>query len=128
MSKDKKKKDEVGTSLRGLLKTARVEPEKKPEAPKAEPRPNPKPMPVPASGRPSDGLRGNDKIAFNDAMLGVRPIEKTPLFTPTPKPPPAKPITTAPSDEEARARLGALVAGAVRFDLDRDGDRLRGVR
>lgn len=74
--------------------------------------------------RPSERLRGNDRIAFYDAIAGVRPLDRT-------RPERAVPIKTAPAprvarealDAPARRKLGELVAGAHRFDvaIDEDG-------
>ena len=76
----------------------------------------------------SQTLRGDDRIAWHDAFSGVRPLSGAKdrargRVAPTPPAP-------APSlgDEEARARLAALVAGGVRFDVVRDGDEVRGRR
>ena len=76
----------------------------------------------------SQTLRGDDRIAWHDAFSGVRPLSGAKdrargRVAPTPPAP-------APSlgDEEARARLAALVAGGVRFDVVRDGDEGRGPR
>jgi DNA-nicking Smr family endonuclease len=112
--------------LRGLLKNTQLEkPAPEPEK-KKEKRPDPKPAPVPVSGRPSDGLRGDDRIAFHDAMGGVRPVKGAPRAVTTPKI--TAPKIPKPSDDEARARLGALVAGSVQFEIVRDSERVRAVR
>ena len=66
----------------------------------------------------SDELAGrDDRIALQQAYLGVRPLggrSKTKVRVP---PPSAAP---SPEDEEARARLGALVGGGQRFRIRRE--------
>lgn len=127
----------VGTSLKSLLSQVSVTPEK--EA-KASPAPKKKKAPKAAAergeakaaeaGRPSETLRGDDRIAWYDAMSGVRPLgagqrgPKAKGRDRSPPPPPA----VSPSDQEARARLAALVGGGVRFELDRRDDEVRGWR
>jgi len=79
--------------------------------------------PVPAvAPRPSETLRGNDRIAFYDAIAGVRsldhdrpgrPRRAVPVRTADPAPPPSREAIDAP----ARQKLGELVAGAHRFDV-----------
>jgi DNA-nicking Smr family endonuclease len=84
----------------------------------------------PPAIRPSDTLRGDDRIAWYDAYAGVKPLAgkhrarlPSPVVT-TPKPPPVRSV----GDDEARARLAALVAGGVRFDVVCDGDEIRALR
>lgn len=124
---------EARTSLRGLLKDVVVsEPSKdapppKPKAKKPAVRAEPSPSAAP-SGPPSQTLRGDDRIAWHDAFSGVRPLggakeRARARVAPTP-PAPARSL----GDEEARARLAALVAGGVRFDVVHDGDEVRGRR
>ncbi|MBZ0117985.1 MAG: hypothetical protein K8H88_13365 [Sandaracinaceae bacterium] len=85
--------ESVGTSLRGLLREAQLKLQAKGAAapasaaskpasqPASQPASKPASQPVrgkdvkaklPPTGRPSDGLRGDDRIAFHDAMAGVR--------------------------------------------------------
>ncbi len=134
----REKKRDVGTSLRGLLKDARIEaaPEAEPakatkaKAPKAKAS-KAKASKRPADERPSDELRGDDRVAFQDAMMGVRPLKARTLAK---KGPPrsaaaeAARVRGSGADEEARARLGALVATGIRFRIERDGDRVVGWR
>ncbi len=77
--------------------------------------------------RPSDTLRGDDRIAFYDAIAGVRsldhdrparPRRAVPVRTADPAPAPSREAIDAP----ARQKLGELVAGAHRFDLAVDAD------
>ncbi len=75
----------------------------------------------------SQTLRGDDRIAWHDAFSGVRPLgaKDRARARVAPTPPPSAP---SPGDEEARARLAALVGGGVRFEILRDGDEVRGRR
>ncbi len=125
------------TSLRGLLKgvtlaaeePAEAKAKKKAEPIRRKPKPEAKPQPAPQApkGRPSESLRGADLTAFFDAYAGVRPILKKdrPMPASAPKMEPSTaPPERARSDEDARARLAALVAGGVRFEVARDGDEI----
>ncbi len=131
----------IGTSLAGLLKGVKLEPRapkaKKPAEPRGPARPSPPsttrgagpvaPATAPPSARferPSERLRGNDRIAFDDTFAGVRglddgkPRRKTLAA-------PAKPIgaprrATSEADAGSRRRLDALVAGAFTFDVSID--------
>ncbi|MBX7195560.1 MAG: Smr/MutS family protein [Sandaracinaceae bacterium] len=75
--------------------------------------------------RPSDGLRGDDRIAFFDAIAGVRTLDAG-----RPKPKRAVPVktTAAPTisreavDAPARKKLGELVGGAHQFDVAVEDD------
>ncbi|MEZ4340555.1 MAG: Smr/MutS family protein [Sandaracinaceae bacterium] len=130
----REKKREVGTSLRGLLKDARIEapPEDAP-APKAPPKKKParKVAPPPDDGRPSEVLVGDDRVAFQDAMMGVRPLRAK---TAAKRSPARSAVAEAArargsgADEEARARLGALVASQIRFRIEREGELVLGWR
>lgn len=120
-----KEKDHVGTSLGELLKDVELRSDAAPAAP-AEKRVAER-APAVAAGppaRPSDGLRGDDRIAFQDAMVGVRPLERG---SPN-KPSRVTPRESTSADDEARARLAALVAGGVRFEVEREDDRVMGRR
>jgi DNA-nicking Smr family endonuclease len=130
----------VGTSLKSLLSAVSLEAPTNVDAP-AEAPPKRKTGPRPPSpkreepalpvDRPSQGLRGHDRTAYFDAMAGVRPLGATPRARPVDEPRPRSappPPRVSPADEEARARLAALVAGGVRFDLDRLEDSIRGRR
>lgn len=143
MARRKKRKDEepaaappvageAKTSLRGLLKDVVLR-----EPPKDAPPPRPKPKKKPARAappkdaapsQPSQALRGDDRIAWHDAFSGVRPLgaKAGTRSRLAPAPPPA--FSPSPGDEEARARLAALVGGGVRFEIARDGDEIRGRR
>lgn len=124
---------EARTSLRGLLKdVVPSEPEKSEKPAKSAPvvrRAPKKKAPTPAAGRPSDTLRGDDRIAWYDAFAGVRPLDaKERARAPAPVSTPREAPRPQASDDEARARLAALVGGGVRFDIMRDGDEVRGRR
>jgi DNA-nicking Smr family endonuclease len=75
--------------------------------------------------RPSDGLRGDDRIAFYDAIAGVRSLDAG-----RPKPKRAVPVKTTAApvvsrdavDAPARKKLGELVGGAHRFDVAIEDD------
>jgi DNA-nicking Smr family endonuclease len=136
----------VGTSMKGLLSSVKLDGKK--DAKKAEPKkaepprpaPTPKkaaPAPVAAAAattpnvrRPSDGLRGHDRTAFYDAMAGVRPIgaQQAPRKTDLALPPAPKPPSEREGDRAARAKLAALVAGGLHFEVRRDDDWLAGLR
>ena len=142
-----KKSDRIGTSLEGLLrdvaldasprspkarspsaKTPRAKtpkaktPEaKSPEAksPSAEGRSVARPAEPP---RPSAHLKGDDRIAFYDAIAGVRPLgagggERRKKKA---RPRVSRPMATSPSEDAARARLASLVAEGVRFEIETD--------
>ncbi|MFK7989866.1 MAG: Smr/MutS family protein [Sandaracinaceae bacterium] len=127
----------VSTSLAGLLRGVDLSKKPDPPPPKSPPRAKRGKAPLPpgpakavtgaAEARPSDTLRGQDKIAFHQAMNGVRPIHaaKSPSVKTPPRP---APVALDQADQEARARLGALVGGGVDFDLAYDGDRVLGRR
>ena len=76
--------------------------------------------------RPSEGLRGDDRIAFYDAIAGVRSLDAG-----RPKPKRAVPVKTTAApvvarealDAPARKKLGELLGGAHRFDvaIEEDG-------
>jgi len=106
--------------MKDLLKDLEVE-DPAPPAPPARPKP---------VERPSATARGEDRTAFMDAMVGVRPLKDK---GPPPKPGarrarrPAPPVE-ASGDAEARARLAALVGGGVRFEVERDDELVRGWR
>lgn len=130
---------EVGTSLRSLLTDVRLEaePDEKPATP-ARTRPTPKkkapskapaqPAPTPDE-RPSETLRGTDRIAWYDAYAGVKPIGGKRRAVPGERAPERRAAPpTSPADDEARDRLAALVAGGVRFELERADDEIRGRR
>lgn len=144
----------VGTSLRGLLKGVALPPAE-PSAAEREaagrgaaklPRERPatrtdeRPPRARAAKaarpahdeRPSESLRGDDRIKFNDAMAGVRPLDRNkPVRAPrTAMGPPSKsiPADVASSDDEARARLAMLVAGGVRFEIERRDEEIQGRR
>jgi DNA-nicking Smr family endonuclease len=109
-----------------------------PAAPRRRPAPRrtpetPTPPPVPerpAAARPSEALRGEDRIAFFDAYAGVKPLGGPSRAVAGESPPPSRPAAPAArrADDEARARLAALVAGGVRFELERVDERIRGRR
>ncbi|MCB9593813.1 MAG: Smr/MutS family protein [Sandaracinaceae bacterium] len=80
---------------------------------------------------PSEGLAGDDRVVFQDAMVGVRPLKARTLAKQNPR---AKAVAEAArihatgQDDEVRARLAALVAGGIHFQIERDGERVRGWR
>lgn len=131
----------IGTSLGGLLskitldhaKPRAPQPPKKKTAPPAPRAPAPIAPATPTGpvARPSETLRGDDRIAYYDAMAGARPFGKNTRARPVDEPrtrPPGPAPALARGDEEARARLAALVAGGVRFELSREDDAVRGRR
>lgn len=137
----------VNTSLKGLLsavKLEKAEPKKKKEFALGKPKPPtlreafptstkavpPRPtMPDPI--RPSAKLVGHDRTAFYDAMAGVRqvgsaqPARHAPIKLPAAKE--AGPVVRE-ADRDARARLAALVAGGLRFEIRREDDWIAGLR
>ncbi|MBX3274956.1 MAG: Smr/MutS family protein [Sandaracinaceae bacterium] len=130
-------KKDVGTSLRDLL--AGVSPAPPREAAKREPAKAPPAKPAkappakaPEASRPSEGLRGDDRVRFMDAMVGVRPLAARTVAKRVARPASAQieaaRVRGSGADEEARARLAALVAGAIRFCVEREDDRVRGWR
>jgi DNA-nicking Smr family endonuclease len=95
-----------------------VKPSGQPAKPSAAPQAASDPRPETTLVRPSDRLRGDDRIAFYDAIAGVRGLGQA-------RPQRAVPIKTAPAvrvpreslDAPARRKLGELLAGAHRFDV-----------
>ncbi len=120
---------EARTSLRALLEGV-VREELPADAPPAPPpaqkkkSERPAPSPKVAIAAPSETLRGEDRVAYYNAYAGVRPLARKEKARVERKEPPVP----ASHDAEARARLGALVAGGVRFEIERDDDLVRGVR
>lgn len=124
----------IGSQLEEALKTAGLA--KLPDAKKAKsaasaPKKSPVPVAVPKldaapPARPRSPYTAGELAALGDAYRGARPLKrKSPvLHRVGPKAPPraVDPAALA-SDREARERLGALIAGDVRFDvqLERDG-------
>jgi DNA-nicking Smr family endonuclease len=118
---DKKKKPSLAAAFAALAAA------KKPPAPPVN---VPAPVPAPASPspapRPRSPYTAGELAALGDAYRGARPIKrKSPVLHrvgPKIEPRPIDPQAVA-ADQEARARLGALIAGDVRFDvqLERDG-------
>jgi DNA-nicking Smr family endonuclease len=119
---DKKKKPSLAAAFAAAAA-------KKPASPAVN-VPVPVPVPVPASpspaARPRSPYTAGELAALGDAYRGARPIKrKSPVLHrvgPKIEPRPIDPLAIA-ADQEARARLGALIAGDVRFDvqLERDG-------
>lgn len=107
------------------------------QGPASPPRPSP---PGPRRSPLADRYSWADRVALNDAYLGVRPLDATPSReagarkgrrrrTAAPVPPPPPPELSSSADRAARARLAALVAGGLRWRLDREEDgRLSGLR
>jgi DNA-nicking Smr family endonuclease len=126
----------IGSQLESALRTAGLEklPDKKKAAaaakkPAAPPAKAPAPVPVaPAAppARPRSPYTAGELAALGDAYRGARPLKrKSPVLHrvgPKIEPRAADPQALA-ADREARDRLGALIAGDVRFDvqLERDG-------
>lgn len=110
----REKKRDAKTSLRGLLEGVVLPPPPKKRAP----------APPPAK-RASERLAGDDRVVWEDAMIGVRPLAaKTVAKKASPKQQAmAQAIRARGSgaDEEARARLAALVASGIRFHVEREG-------
>lgn len=136
----------VGTSMKGLLAAVKLgsTPKAPPKAAAPPGKPPPRgpskpvaPPPVATTtplARPSDTLRGHERTAFYDAMAGVRGLnERTgappPRATQLKLPPsPPRPVERE-GDRATRARLAALVAGGLRFEVRREDDGwLAGVR
>jgi DNA-nicking Smr family endonuclease len=131
----------IGSQLEEALRTAGLQklPDKKNRAPVAKKGPakpiaaTPAPpmsvaTPAPAEPppRPRSPYTAGELAALGDAYRGARPIKrKSPVLHrvgPKPQPRAVDPVAIA-ADREARERLGALIAGDVRFDvqLERDG-------
>lgn len=140
----------VGTSMKGLLASVKLQPAgakkaapvpatpatKLPpkEAPKQAPKQAPKPVETttPAS-RPSDTLRGHERTAYFDAMAGVRGLNAgrgaPPPRATAMKLPPAPPARIErEGDRDARAKLASLVSGGIHFEVRREDDWLAGLR
>jgi DNA-nicking Smr family endonuclease len=131
----------IGSQLEEALRTAGLQklPDKKTHVPVAKQGPaKPAPAkPAPAMSvakslatdpppRPRSPYTAGELAALGDAYRGARPIKrKSPVLHrvgPKPGPRAVDPVAVA-ADREARERLGALVAGDVRFEvqLERDG-------
>lgn len=116
----RKQKDHVGTSLGELLEDVDLgEPAEERVVGRAIEAPEP---PRPSRNR-SEALRGDDRIAFMDAMSGVVPLDRSP---------PSRvwnvPREGSSADDAARARLAALVGGGVHFTVERTDDLVFGRR
>ena len=133
----------VGTKLGELLKgvsIAKPDPKAKAAAKpgphlgkpgKAPPPPRPAPLPPPVlEGRPSETLKGPERIAYLDALAGVRPMKgRLPQRIGAVARPAAPPTREeANRDQVARERLTALVAGGVKFDVYREDGWIEGLR
>lgn len=137
----------VGTSMRELLarvelarpapepakKSAAQAPTPAPSRPLAPPPAAPPPAAPPAPAdvrRPSETLRGAERIAYLDALAGVRPMRgRKPVRIGAVAGPAAPPTSEERGrDAAARARLAALVAGGVRFDVHREEGWIEGLR
>lgn len=123
---------EARTSLRGLLEGVVVrEPDASAPPPAVKKKERPAPPAAAPKGaspaRPSETLRGDDRIAWHDAFAGVKPLGAKDRARASIEPV-RRPPALSEGDEEARARLAALVAGGVRFDVMREGDEVRGAR
>jgi DNA-nicking Smr family endonuclease len=98
----------------------------KPAASVAKPPPPPPPKADVPEQRPRSPYTAGELAALGDAYRGARPIKrKSPVHHrvgPKLQPRAVDPVAVA-ADREARERLGALIAGDVRFDvqLERDG-------
>jgi DNA-nicking Smr family endonuclease len=82
-------------------------------------------MPVAPAARPSDTLRGGDRSIYFEAMNGVRRLDvarKERTGRVVASPPPKADAAGIQRDDEARARLRALVGGGARFDVREDDD------
>ena len=113
----KKKEDRVGTSLGELLEDVELPdptPAKAPIAPRAR-----TPTPAPSRG----AARGDERTAFRNAMTGVVPIDGAAAARVS-----RVPRDDAHAEEDARARLAALVGGGVHFTIERSAERVFGSR
>ncbi len=152
MAKKKKQDEEVeakakpvpkvGVSLGAMLKGVTLEKSvPKQKGPKVMPKaPPPAPAPAPHAppkleaplapvARPSDSLRGGERSIYFEAMAGVRRIDTGPKVRAgraVASPPPRSDPAERQRDEEARARLRALVGGGTKFDLREDDDYVEG--
>jgi DNA-nicking Smr family endonuclease len=108
-------------------------PSRAPPAPPVGPTPRgPTPVPVPPRPRPEEAsaLSPAEQAALHRAFAGARPIARpsrgrrpaSPGSVPRPSEPPDPVLERA-----ARERLGSLVAGGVRFRIQRDGAELSGL-
>lgn len=133
----------IATSLRDRLSkielpkpgaAPRVKPMEKHPSPtlpkKAAPARSPVVLEEQRARRPSETLRGHDRTAYLDALAGVRPIAGRPAkrIGAVASPPVSTSAEERKREAEARARLAALVAGGVRFDVYREEDWIEGVR
>lgn len=127
----------VVVSLGSMLKGLKLEPPKPRKASPAQaPKPDGPSSPAPTkdavakptetkAARPSEGLRGGDRTIFYEAMSGVARLEagtKQRAGRVVASPPPQSDPVERRRDEEARARLRALVGGGARFDVREDDD------
>lgn len=81
--------------------------------------------------RPSEGLRGDERFAYFEAIAGVRPlrdVRPARLGAVVKAPPPGPDPATLARDREARERLAALVGEGLRFTFERDGDEIYALR
>ena len=130
----------VGVSLGAMLANVKLgaPKPKKPPAPQLAKASNAKTPPKPMGNagsspatpsdkvtRPSDTLRGGDRTVFYEAMSGVSRMgeaRKERAGRVVVSPPPKHDPVVRVADDEARARLRALVGGGARFDVREDDD------
>jgi len=128
-------------ALSGLRSQLPKQTQKKPTATQARPpsmaRAASKPVAASASSSvPQSGAQApqgqytrDDRLAFNQAFAGVKPLAGS-----KPRPAPQTRSTPAPAPHDqtaetaARARLDALVGGGVRFDVRREGGQVEALQ
>jgi len=84
---------------------------------------------------PPERLRREDERALRDALSGVKPLGGRPARRVTRTDRPTLPIVSPARleglpdpDDAARARLATLVAGGIRFQIERDDETVAGAR
>jgi DNA-nicking Smr family endonuclease len=132
----------VGTHLGELLKKAGVAPApatkgRKAFSPRTLPPPEPEPL-LRVTARPAKPaaetrpLGTSELRMLNDAYAGARPLRaKKPLAQPLAPSPSSRADVVSQArvdDAAARARLAALVAGGLRFSVQRDENFVHGLR
>jgi DNA-nicking Smr family endonuclease len=129
----------LGSLLKGAGITAVTPAAGKPRArgPHTLPPPAPEPLmrvikPSPAKS-PDAPLSGGELRALNDAYAGVRKLGGKPRPMPYREVAPStqhdeRQVLARQDDAAARARLGELVGGGVRFKVTRDDDHVQGLR
>ncbi|MEZ4286600.1 MAG: Smr/MutS family protein [Polyangiales bacterium] len=76
---------------------------------------------------PSEVRSYEERVAFSQAFSDVKPLKAPKRAQRSPVPPKSSPPIRQ-DDDDARERLGSLVSGGLKFSIDQDRERIRGLR